>query len=65
MGAEARRRVEAHFEWEAIARQTLDYYEELREARFNRKKLLRGVNDELLCFKGCAGHLSSSDWVRI
>jgi glycogen synthase len=40
MGAEARRRVEAHFEWEAIALQTLDYYEELRKARFNRKKLL-------------------------
>ncbi len=40
MGAEARQRVEAHFEWEAIARQTLDYYEELREARFHRKKLL-------------------------
>ncbi len=33
MGAEARRRVEAHFGWEAIARQTLDYYEELRQAR--------------------------------
>ncbi len=32
MGAESRRRVEAHFQWEAIARQTLDYYEELRKA---------------------------------
>ena len=30
MGAESRRRVEAHFQWEAIARQTLDCYEELR-----------------------------------
>jgi alpha-maltose-1-phosphate synthase len=33
MGAEARRRVEAHFGWEAITRQTVDYYEELRVAR--------------------------------
>lgn len=33
MGAEARRRVEAHFGWEAIALQTLDYYDELRQAR--------------------------------
>lgn len=32
MGDEARRRVEAHFGWDAIARQTLDYYEELRRA---------------------------------
>ncbi len=30
MGAESRRRVEAHFQWEAIALQTLDCYEELR-----------------------------------
>lgn len=37
MGAAARRRVEAHFGWEAIARQTLDCYEELREARKNQK----------------------------
>ncbi|MBI5591583.1 MAG: glycogen synthase [Deltaproteobacteria bacterium] len=37
MGAESRLRVEAHFDWEAIARQTLDYYEELRKARFHRK----------------------------
>ena len=37
MGAAARRRVEAHFGWEAIARQTLDCYEELREARWNQK----------------------------
>jgi glycosyltransferase involved in cell wall biosynthesis len=42
MGAEARRRVEAHFGWEAIARQTLEYYEELRETREHRKKL-KGV----------------------
>lgn len=39
MGAEARLRVEAHFGWEAIARQTLDYYEVLREARSHRKNL--------------------------
>jgi glycogen synthase len=32
MGAEARRRVVAHFGWEAIARQTLQYYQELRKA---------------------------------
>jgi glycogen synthase len=37
MGAEARRRVEAHFGWEAIARQTLQYYGELRAARGERK----------------------------
>ena len=36
MGAAARRRVEAKFGWEAIARQTMDYYEELREARSQR-----------------------------
>jgi len=36
MGAEARQRVEAHFDWKAIARQTLDYYEELRQARSKR-----------------------------
>jgi glycogen synthase len=42
MGAAARRRVEAHFGWEAIARQTLHYYEELREARSHRKNL-KGV----------------------
>jgi starch synthase len=36
MGAEARRRVEAHFGWEAIARQTLNYYEELRNRRGHR-----------------------------
>jgi glycogen synthase len=36
MGAEARRRVEAHFGWEAIARQTLDYYEEVRAKRSRR-----------------------------
>ncbi len=34
MGAEARRRVEAHFGWDAIALQTLAYYEELRQMRF-------------------------------
>jgi glycogen synthase len=38
MGAEARRRVEAHFGWEEIARQTLDYSEELREARCHRNR---------------------------
>jgi glycosyltransferase involved in cell wall biosynthesis len=32
MGAAARRRVEAHFDWKAVARQTLGYYEELRRA---------------------------------
>ena len=31
MGAESRRRVEAHFDWEAIAVQTLEYYAELRK----------------------------------
>lgn len=31
MGAESRRRVESHFRWEAIAQQTLEYYEELCE----------------------------------
>ncbi|MFZ3048355.1 MAG: glycogen synthase [Desulfatirhabdiaceae bacterium] len=36
MGVEARQRVEAHFDWKAIARQTMDYYEELRQARSNR-----------------------------
>jgi starch synthase len=39
MGAESRRRVEAHFHWEAIARQTLEYYEELRQSRFQGKHL--------------------------
>ncbi len=39
MAAEARRRVEAHFGWEAIAHQTLQYYDELRAAHANRKKL--------------------------
>lgn len=38
MGAEARSRVQTHFEWKAIARQTLDYYEELRDARINRNR---------------------------
>jgi starch synthase len=33
MGAESRRRVEAHFDWQAIARQTLEYYEQLRQVR--------------------------------
>jgi starch synthase len=42
MGAEARQRVQSHFDWEAIARQTLDYYKELCQAQFNRKKLLGG-----------------------
>jgi glycogen synthase len=37
MGVEARRRVEAYFGWEAIARQTLHYYGELREMRRQRK----------------------------
>jgi glycogen synthase len=36
MAAEARRRVEAHFGWEAIARETLQYYGELREAWMHR-----------------------------
>ena len=31
MGAESRRWVESHFRWEAIAQQTLEYYEELCE----------------------------------
>lgn len=31
MGAESRQRVESHFRWEAIAQQTLEYYEELCE----------------------------------
>ena len=39
MGLEARRRVEAHFGWEAIARNTLNYYEELRAAWQGRRKL--------------------------
>jgi glycogen synthase len=39
MGAEARQRVEAHFGWEAIARQTLDYYAELGETRARRKNM--------------------------
>ncbi len=39
MGVEARRRVEAHFGWEAIARNTLNYYEELRAAWQGRRKL--------------------------
>ena len=37
MGAESRRRVEAHFDWEAIARQTLEYYEEVRKSRYSGK----------------------------
>jgi glycosyltransferase involved in cell wall biosynthesis len=40
MGAEARRRVEAHFGWEAIARQTVQYYEELRRTWSQRHKLI-------------------------
>lgn len=43
MGAAGRRRIEAHFGWEAIARQTLQYYAELREARLDRKNR-KGVN---------------------
>jgi glycogen synthase len=39
MGAAARQRVEAHFGWEAIARQTVDYYEELRAARLRRNPM--------------------------
>jgi len=39
MGGEARGRVEAHFGWDAIARQTLQYYEELRKTRSQRNKL--------------------------
>ncbi len=31
MGAKSRQRVESHFRWEAIAQQTLEYYEELCE----------------------------------
>jgi glycogen synthase len=31
MGAESRQRVESHFRWEAIAQQTLEYYDELCE----------------------------------
>jgi len=42
MGGEARGRVEAHFGWDAIARQTLQYYEELRKTRSQRNKL-KGV----------------------
>lgn len=38
MGAEARRRVEAHFGWEAIARQTVQYYQELSAAWQERRK---------------------------
>jgi starch synthase len=37
MGAEARRRVEAHFGWPAIACQTLDYYQQLRQRQPERK----------------------------
>ncbi len=37
MGTEARRRVEALFGWDAIARQTLDYYQELGRAHKNQK----------------------------
>jgi glycogen synthase len=37
MGAAARRRVETHFGWEAIARQTLQYYAELRALRLESK----------------------------
>ena len=39
MGVEARGRVEAHFGWDAIARQTLQYYEELRKTRSQPNKL--------------------------
>ncbi len=39
MGIEARRRVEAHFGWEAIARQTVDYYKELCAAWLERQKV--------------------------
>jgi starch synthase len=39
LGAAARRRVEAHFGWEALARQTLDYYEELCKARSHRNHM--------------------------
>ncbi|MGD9973820.1 MAG: glycogen synthase [Desulfatirhabdiaceae bacterium] len=39
MGAAARQRVEAVFGWDAIARQTLDYYDELRQAR-SRPKII-------------------------
>ncbi|MFH0725166.1 MAG: glycogen synthase [Pseudomonadota bacterium] len=38
MGVEARSRVQTHFEWTAIARQTVDYYEELRDARINHNR---------------------------
>lgn len=37
MGVESRRRVEAYFDWEAIARQTLEYYEEVRKSRSSGK----------------------------
>jgi glycogen synthase len=39
MGAEGRRRAEMHFGWEAIARQTLNYYQELSAAWQERRKL--------------------------
>jgi glycogen synthase len=42
MGAEARRRVEAHFGWDAIARQTLQYYEKLRKTR-SQRSMSKGV----------------------
>ncbi len=37
MGPEARRRIGARCDWEAIAMQTLDHYGEVRKSRFNRK----------------------------
>jgi glycogen synthase len=40
MGAAARRRVEAHFGWEAIALRTVEYYEELRIAMGRRSHKL-------------------------
>jgi starch synthase len=38
MGTEARKRVEQHFSWKYIARQTLEYYKELMENRAAERK---------------------------
>ena len=39
MGMESRKRVEQHFSWRTIARQTLEYYREVSEAYRRNKKL--------------------------
>jgi starch synthase len=39
MGMESRKRVEQHFSWRTIARQTLEYYREVSEAYHRNKKL--------------------------